>query len=86
MLNFRTASARPAEKAVWLVATDSGQTLDLPEDLLKKAMRVSRMKTRTATITTALEELVRKSRLQGLREFKGKVDLDVDLDILRNRV
>jgi len=61
-------------------------TLDLPEDLLKTAMRVSRMKTRTATITTALEELVRKSRLQGLRSFKGKVDLDVDLDILRHRV
>jgi len=61
-------------------------TLDLPEELLKKAMRVSRMKTRTATITTALEELVRKSRLQGLREFKGEVDLDVDLDTLRRRV
>jgi hypothetical protein len=61
-------------------------TLDLPEELLKKAMRVSRMKTSTATITTALEELVRKSRLQGLRAFKGKADLDVDLDILRHRV
>jgi len=60
-------------------------TLDLPEELLKTAMRVSRMKTRTATITTALEELVRKSRLQKLREFKGKVDLDVDLDTLRHR-
>ena len=61
-------------------------TLDLPEELLKKAMRVSRMKTRTATITTALEELIRKSQLQGLREFKGKVDVEVDLDTLRHRV
>lgn len=61
-------------------------TLDLPEDLLKKAMRVSRIKTRTATITLALEELVRKKKLQELRAFKGKVDLTVDLDVLRQRI
>lgn len=61
-------------------------TLDLPEELLKKAMRVSRRKTRTATITLALEELVRKKKLQELRAFKGKVDLTVDLDVLRQRI
>ena len=61
-------------------------TLDLPEELLKKAMRVSRLKTRTATITLALEELIRKKKLQEIRAFKGNIDLTIDLDVLRQRV
>ena len=61
-------------------------TLDLPEELLQKAMRVARLKTRTATITLALEELIRKKKLQEIRAFKGNVDLTIDLDVLRQRV
>ncbi len=60
-------------------------TLDLPEDLLIKAMRVSHQKSKTATIIAALEDLVRKSRLQQLKAFKGKVDMDIDLDSVRKR-
>jgi hypothetical protein len=60
-------------------------TLDLPEQLVKDAMDASHQRSKTAVIITALEELVRKSRLQELRHFKGKVKLDVDLDVLRKR-
>lgn len=60
-------------------------TLDLPEDLMNEAMRVTCIKTKTQLIITALEELVRKSTISELKEFKGKVDLDMDLDTLRNR-
>ncbi len=60
-------------------------TLDLPEDLLKKAMTVSHQRSKTATIITALQDLVRKSRLQQLKAFKGKVDMDIDLESLRKR-
>lgn len=60
-------------------------TLDLPDDLLKKAMRVSHQRSKTATIITALEDLVRKNRLQQLKAFKGKVDMDIDLDSIRKR-
>ena len=60
-------------------------TLDLPEDLLKKAMKVSHQRSKTATIITALQDLVRKSRLQQLKAFKGKVDIDIDLESLRKR-
>ena len=60
-------------------------TLDLPEDLMNKAMAVSHQRSKTATIITALEDLVRKSRLQELKTFRGKVDLDLDLDALRKR-
>ena len=60
-------------------------TLDLPESLLKQAMKVSHQRTKTAVIITALEDLVRKSRLQQLKSFRGKVELDLDLDVVRKR-
>jgi hypothetical protein len=36
-------------------------------------------------IITALEELIRKSKISGLKEFKGKVDLDIDMNTVRGR-
>jgi hypothetical protein len=60
-------------------------TLDLPESLLNEAMKSSRQKTKTAVIITALNELVRKNKLQQLKLFRGKINLDLELDQLRKR-
>ena len=60
-------------------------TLDLPGPLVNEALKVSHQKTKTAVIITALEDFLRKNRLQGLKRFRGKVDLDIDLDVLRGR-
>lgn len=60
-------------------------TLDLPDVLVQDAMKASHQKTKTAVIITALQDLVRKSRLQELRRFKGRVKLDLDLDVVRKR-
>jgi Arc/MetJ family transcription regulator len=60
-------------------------TLDLPAPLLEEALRVTRQKTKTAVIIAALEDLVRKNRTRGIKKFKGKVDLKIDLDKLRDR-
>ena len=60
-------------------------TLDLPAPLLKEALKVSHQRTKTAVIISALEDFVRKNRIQGLKRFKGKVELDIDLDRLRER-
>ena len=60
-------------------------TLDLPDSLVQNAMKVSHQKTKTAVIITALQDLVRKSRLQELRQFKGQVNLDLNLNVLRKR-
>ena len=60
-------------------------TLDLPEALVRDAMKASQQKTKTAVIITALQDLVRKNRLQELRRFKGRVDLNVDLNTIRKR-
>ncbi len=60
-------------------------TLDLPEDLLNEAMRATGTQTKTKVIITALEELIRKSKISELKTFKGKIDLDIDLNTIRGR-
>ncbi|VAX06339.1 hypothetical protein MNBD_GAMMA25-1817 [hydrothermal vent metagenome] len=60
-------------------------TLDLPENLLNEAMKVTHTKTKTGVIVKALEELVRKSKISNIKKYKGKVDLDIDFDELRGR-
>ena len=60
-------------------------TLDLPEKLLIKAMKITHIETKTRVIITALEELIQKNKISDLKRFKGKVDLEMDLDKLRSR-
>lgn len=60
-------------------------TLDLPEDLLSDAMKATHIQTKTKVIVTALEELIRKRKIMELKNYKGKVDLDINLNALRCR-
>jgi len=60
-------------------------TLDIPEKLLSEAMEVTQTKTKTEVIKVALENIIRKSKLQDLKNYRGKVNLDIDLDTLRKR-
>ena len=60
-------------------------TLDLPEPLLNEALKLSHQKTKTAVIIAALEDFVRKARISDIKKYKGKIDLDLDLDALRDR-
>jgi len=60
-------------------------TLDLPEDLLIEAMKLTHTNTKTGVIVRALEELVRKSKISDLKKYKGKIHLDINLDEIRDR-
>ncbi len=60
-------------------------TLDLPEDLVEEAMKATNIKTKTKVIIAALEQLIRKSKIAGIKDYKGQVDLDIDLNELRGR-
>jgi Arc/MetJ family transcription regulator len=60
-------------------------TLDLPEDLINEAMKATHINTKTKVIITALEDLIRKSKISGLKKFKGKIDLDIDMNAIRGR-
>ncbi|MDM8567324.1 type II toxin-antitoxin system VapB family antitoxin [Candidatus Halobeggiatoa sp. HSG11] len=61
------------------------QKLELPEELLKKAMEISQIKTKSKMITVALQEFIRQAEISDLKKYKGKIDLDINLDIIRDR-
>jgi Arc/MetJ family transcription regulator len=60
-------------------------TLDLPEDLVEEAMKATNIKTKTKVIVAALEQLIRKTKIAEIKDYKGQVDLDIDLNELRGR-
>lgn len=60
-------------------------TLEIPEELINEAMKLTGAKTKSQLITDALKEKIDKIKRQRLLTFKGKIDLDIDLDVLRDR-
>ncbi len=60
-------------------------TIDIPEDLVNEAMRVTRSPTKTEVIKIALFNIIQKSKFQPLKKYKGKIDLDIDINTLRSR-
>lgn len=61
-------------------------TLDLSAPLLEEAMALTKIRTKTEVITRALENLIQKEKVQQLKNYYGKIDLDIDLDVLRKRI
>ena len=60
-------------------------TLDLPEELVNEAMEITKCKTKTELIKIALKNIIVKEKVKGLKKYYGKVDLDIDLDQVRER-
>ncbi len=60
-------------------------TLDLPETLIDEALALTHIQTKTDLIKTALLNLIQKEKIKDLKNYYGKLDLDIDLDVQRNR-
>ena len=60
-------------------------TVELPEELLVEAMRLSHVKTKTTAITLGLQELINKYRLDALRSLRGRIELTTDIRKARRR-
>ena len=60
-------------------------TVDIPEDLLEEARRITDSKTMRETIVLALQELVNKDKREQLRQLAGKIQLDFDPSVSRGR-
>lgn len=51
-------------------------TLNIPDELIEKARLASGKRTKTETVVTALEELIRKKKLENVLDKAGKLDFD----------
>ncbi|RPA68512.1 type II toxin-antitoxin system VapB family antitoxin [Cyclobacteriaceae bacterium YHN15] len=60
-------------------------TLDLPKDLLDEAMKLTGAKTKSQLIKDALEDQIKRIKRKRLISFKGSIDLDIDLEKMRDR-
>ncbi|RPI79589.1 MAG: type II toxin-antitoxin system VapB family antitoxin [Desulfobacteraceae bacterium] len=60
-------------------------TVDIPDNLIRNAMKASHIHTKKQVIITALENLIRKSGSSELIRYKGKIDINIDIDAIRNR-
>jgi len=47
-------------------------TVELPDDLIRAAMKLTGLRTKREVVVAALDELVRKRRLDGLRARLGR--------------
>ncbi len=59
-------------------------TANIPEDLLNEATRVTN-KGITETLIQGLRLIKRTSALEKARKLKGQMDLEIDLDVSRER-
>ena len=60
-------------------------TLILPDNLVNEALKITHIKTKTDLIKEALSNLIEKEKIKDLKKYFGKIDLDIDLNILRKR-
>ncbi len=59
-------------------------TLNIPDDLVKKTMKLSKSKTKTAAIVTALEDYIRRKKLEDIISMEGKLHFSPDWEKSRH--
>lgn len=59
-------------------------TLNIPEELVKRTMKLSKSKTKTAAIIMAMEEYVRRKKLEDIIGMKGKLRFSDDWEKARH--
>jgi Arc/MetJ family transcription regulator len=60
-------------------------SIDLPDELIEEAMLITSSKTKIEAIKKALLNIIEQEKRKKLINYKGKIDLTIDLDILRKR-
>ena len=60
-------------------------TLELPDALVHEAMILTKIPTKTELIKVALENIIQREKIKGLTDYFGKLNLDIDINKLRNR-
>jgi hypothetical protein len=59
-------------------------TLNIPDDLVDKAMQLSGSKTKTDAIVTAMKEYIRRKKLEHIMELEGTLRFSGDWEKARH--
>jgi Arc/MetJ family transcription regulator len=60
-------------------------TLDLPVELVEEARERLGYKSKTDTVIFALKEIVRRGRIEDLKDLMGKIEFEFDPTAIRER-
>lgn len=60
-------------------------TLILPDTLITEAMELTKISKKTDLVIAALQNLVQKEKIRELKNYFGKLDLDLDIGAARQR-
>ena len=60
-------------------------TLDIPHELIEEARDLLGFKSKTDTVVLSLRELIRRRRIEELKDLMGSVHLEIDLPASRRR-
>lgn len=60
-------------------------TLDIPRPLIEEARDLLGFKSKTDTVILALKELIRRQRIEELKNLFGSIELEIDLEHSRRR-
>ena len=60
-------------------------TLDLPNDLLQEALKITNERNKTSLIVNSVKSVIRKHKLMQLIEKQGSIALNIKTDQLRKR-
>ncbi|HEX9724240.1 MAG TPA: type II toxin-antitoxin system VapB family antitoxin [Vicinamibacteria bacterium] len=60
-------------------------TLDIPEPLIEEARRLLGFKSKTDTVVVSLQELIRRRRIEELKDMMGHIRLEIDVPESRRR-
>jgi Arc/MetJ family transcription regulator len=59
-------------------------TMNIPEDLVKKTMLLSKSKTKTEAVITAMKEFVRRKKLEKIIDQAGTLEFSDDWERARH--
>lgn len=60
-------------------------TLDISAVLMQEALELTHIRTKTELIRVALENLIQREKIKGMKNYFGTLELDIDLETLRKR-
>jgi Arc/MetJ family transcription regulator len=60
-------------------------TIDIPEELISEAMKITKSQSKTELIKNALQNIIQKHKIKSLKNYKGTIDLEIDLNAIRRR-
>ena len=53
-------------------------TLNIPDELIAEVQNITGAKSRTEAVVTAIQEFIRKRRMEQLLALKGRIEIDYD--------